>query len=98
MTLAQYLKPVLNNILDMETRDVKTRVLENLLRWELDKETCKPSFGNIEISDVALYENNDKGERRIVICSTLNMLTGFLKMNDKGRWELVTDLSVVWSS
>jgi len=99
MTLIEYLEPVLNYLLDISTEGMSTRSFENLLRWEIEKEICKPAFGNIDVSSVTLFETNRDGERAIMIDTYAGRITGQLKMNcDKGkwgRWELVSGLCYV---
>ena len=98
MKLAEYLESVLDHALDVNTEGMHTRAFEAILRWQLEKETFKPCFGNCEISEVTLFEVSDDGRRQILINNSINLLSGELMKNEKGRWELVSSLSVVWSS
>ena len=95
MTLTEFLTPVLNNILDMDTEGLHTRAFENILRWELEKETLKPEIGQIEIEQVTLYEVNITGTRNITIKTCVNFIVGTLQRKDNGIWQLITPLQTV---
>ena len=94
MTLTEFLTPVLNNILDMDTEGLHTRAFENILRWELEKETLKP-IGQIEIEQVTLYEVDITGIRKITIKTSVNFIVGTLQRKDNGIWQLITPLQTL---